>query len=203
MGVLKVGVFPRVDNYWITEGSMLALFRKKQGGLKWVLWLVIFALGFGMVLFFVDAPTVSSTGFSSQEAAVVAGATITASEFRTRYLQVIEQYRKLYNLDQQDPKVIQQLRLGDTALERAHRRICCGVWCRATGAPRNRHRNRRFHHSAAGLPRKREIHWTGSLRENYTGQQPDDSAVRGGDSAPHRARQTTAYSHRWHFQFAR
>ncbi len=116
MGVLKVGVFPRVDNYWITEGSMLALFRKKQGGLKWVLWLVIFALGFGMVLFFVDAPTASSTGFSSQEAAVVAGATITASEFRTRYLQVIEQYRKLYNLDQQDPKVIQQLRLGDTAL---------------------------------------------------------------------------------------
>ena len=95
---------------------MLALFRKKQSGLKWVLWLVIFALGFGMVLFFVDAPATSSTGLSSQEAAVVAGSTITASEFRTRYLQVVETYRKLYNLDQQDPKVIQQLRLGDTAL---------------------------------------------------------------------------------------
>ncbi len=95
---------------------MLALFRKKQGGLKWVLWLVIFALGFGMVLFFVDAPATSPTGLSSQEAAVVAGSTITASEFRTRYIQIVETYRKLYNLDQQDPKVIQQLRLGDTAL---------------------------------------------------------------------------------------
>ncbi len=95
---------------------MLALFRKKQRGLKWVLWLVIFALGFGMVLFFVDAPATSSTGLSSQEAAVVAGSTITASEFRTRYVQIVETYRKLYRLDQQDPKVVQQLRLGDTAL---------------------------------------------------------------------------------------
>ena len=95
---------------------MLALFRKKQSGLKWVLWLVIFALGFGMVLLFVDAPATSSTGLSSQEAAVVAGSTITAGEFRTRYIQIVETYRKLYNLDQQDPKVIQQLRLGDTAL---------------------------------------------------------------------------------------
>ncbi len=95
---------------------MLALFRRKQSGLKWVLWLVIFALGFGMVLFFVDAPATSSTGLSSQEAAVVAGTTITASEFRTRYIQVVETYRKLYRLDQQDPKVVQQLRLGETAL---------------------------------------------------------------------------------------
>ena len=65
-----------------------------------------------MVLFFVDAPATSSTGLSSQEAAVVAGTTITASEFRTRYIQVVETYRKLYRLDQQDPKVVQQLRLG-------------------------------------------------------------------------------------------
>ena len=95
---------------------MLALFRRKQSGLKWVLWLVIFALGFGMVLFFVDAPATSSTGLSSQEAAVVAGSTITASEFRTRYIQVVENYRKLYQLDRQDPEVVQQLRLGETAL---------------------------------------------------------------------------------------
>ena len=95
---------------------MLALFRRKQSGLKWVLWLVIFALGFGMVLLFVDTPTTSSTGLSSQEAAVVAGSTITASEFRKRYIDTVERYRQVYRLDEQDPKVVKQLRLGDTAL---------------------------------------------------------------------------------------
>ena len=35
---------------------MLDLFRRRKGGLKWVLWLVIVVLGAGMLLFFVQTP---------------------------------------------------------------------------------------------------------------------------------------------------
>ena len=35
---------------------MLDLFRRRKGGLKWVLWLVILVLGAGMLLFFVQTP---------------------------------------------------------------------------------------------------------------------------------------------------
>ena len=95
---------------------MLALFRKKHQGLKWILWLVILALGAGMLLLFVDTPTGIGQVLNSNEVATVDGNPITAAEFRRYYGRLYEAYRQTYQLDQQDPQIIKQLGIGQRAL---------------------------------------------------------------------------------------
>src|SRR5512138_2785639 len=96
---------------------MLAFLRKKQKGLKWILWIVIFALAAGMVLLFVRTPgDVSSGGLSRTEIAQVGDRPISAIEFRKQYRRLYDMYRQVYKLDQQDPAIIKQLGIGQQAL---------------------------------------------------------------------------------------
>lgn len=95
---------------------MLPFFRQKRRGLKWILWLVIIGLGVGMLGLFVDTPGTGS-GISSAHAAEVADFVITSSEFRRHYVQLVEAYRRVYKLDRQDPAILQQLRLGQQAVD--------------------------------------------------------------------------------------
>ena len=95
---------------------MLALFRKKHQGLKWILWLVILALGAGMLLLFVDTPTGIGQGLESDQVAVVDGNPITAAEFRRYYTRLYEVYRQTYKLDEQDPAIVKQLGIGQRTL---------------------------------------------------------------------------------------
>ncbi|RPI27421.1 MAG: hypothetical protein EHM61_08495 [Acidobacteria bacterium] len=96
---------------------MLAFLRRKQKGLKWVLWLVIFGLAAGMVLLFVSTPgDLSSGGLQQGEIAQVGDRPISAIEFRKQYKRLYEMYRQVYKLDQQDPEIIKQLGLGQQAL---------------------------------------------------------------------------------------
>jgi len=96
---------------------MLAFLRRKQKGLKWILWIVIFALAAGMVLLFVRTPgDVSTAGLSNAEIAQVGDRPISAIEFRKQYRRLYEMYRQVYKLDQQDPAIIKQLGLGQQAL---------------------------------------------------------------------------------------
>jgi peptidyl-prolyl cis-trans isomerase D len=95
---------------------MLPLFRKKREWLKWTLLLVILALGFTTVLLFVDTPGGITSGVGMQDVASVAGETVSASEFRRQYLQMIEIYREIYNLDRQSPEMIKQLGIGQQTL---------------------------------------------------------------------------------------
>ncbi|MFB3903642.1 MAG: peptidylprolyl isomerase [Acidobacteriota bacterium] len=96
---------------------MLAFLRRKQKGLKWILWVVILALGAGMVLLFVRTPgDVSSGGLTRAEIAQVGDRPISAIEFRQQYRRLYEMYRQVYKLDQQDPAIIKQLGLGQRAL---------------------------------------------------------------------------------------
>jgi peptidyl-prolyl cis-trans isomerase D len=96
---------------------MLAFLRRKQKGLKWILWIVIFALAAGMVLLFVRTPgDVSSGGLSRAEIAQVGDQPISAIEFRKQYRRLYDMYRQVYKLDQQDPAIVKQLGLGRQAL---------------------------------------------------------------------------------------
>ena len=79
---------------------MLDLFRRRKGGLKWVLWLVILVLGAGMLLFFVQTPVGMGVGSSNQNVAIVAGNSITMNQYRRFYNQIYESYRQMYPLDQ-------------------------------------------------------------------------------------------------------
>jgi peptidyl-prolyl cis-trans isomerase D len=95
---------------------MLPLFRRRKEWLKWVLLLVIVALGVTTVLLFVDTPGGITGGVGVQEVAVVAGNPITASEFGRYYRRLLEAYRELYNLDRVDPEIVRQLGVGQQAL---------------------------------------------------------------------------------------
>ncbi|RPJ84000.1 MAG: hypothetical protein EHM18_12670, partial [Acidobacteria bacterium] len=96
---------------------MLAFLRRKQKGLKWILWIVIFGLAAGMVLLFVQTPgDVSSGGLSNADIAQVGDRPISAVEFRKQYQRLYEMYRQVYKLDQQDPAIVKQLGLGQQAL---------------------------------------------------------------------------------------
>ncbi|HXK58552.1 MAG TPA: peptidylprolyl isomerase [Acidobacteriota bacterium] len=96
---------------------MLAFLRRKQKGLKWILWLVILGLGAGMVLLFVGTPgDLSSSGLAQSDVAQVGERPISAIEFRKQYRRMYEMYRQVYKLDQQDPEIVKQLGLGQQAL---------------------------------------------------------------------------------------
>ncbi|MGH9339195.1 MAG: peptidylprolyl isomerase [Acidobacteriota bacterium] len=108
---------------------MLSAFRKKQKGLKWILWLVILALAGGMLLLFVDVPTGYTGGLGGQEVAVVCGETIGVDEFRRQYGQLYQTYREVYKLDQQDPALLKQLGIGQQALNQLISEYA--IWCEA------------------------------------------------------------------------
>ena len=93
---------------------MLALFRRKKQSLKWTLWVVIVVLGGGMVFLFVDIPTGISGGVGDWVARVD-GRQISPLTLRRHYQQLYDVFREIYKLDEQDPKVVRQLRLGDRA----------------------------------------------------------------------------------------
>lgn len=95
---------------------MLLLFRKKKEWLKWTLLLVIIALGVTTALMFVNTPQGLTSGLGAQEVAKVADQPINAAEFRRFYLQLMETYRQLYNLDQGNSEIIKQLGIGQQAL---------------------------------------------------------------------------------------
>ena len=95
---------------------MLALFRKKHQGLKWILWLVILTLGAGMLLLFVDTPTGIGQGLESNQVAMVDGNPITVAEFHRSYARLYEVYRQTYKLDQQDPEIVKQLGIGQRTI---------------------------------------------------------------------------------------
>lgn len=95
---------------------MLPLFRRRKEWLKWVLLLVIVALGLTTVLLFVDTPGGITGGIGVQEVAVVAGNPITAAEFGRYYRRLLEAYREMYNLDRGDPDILRQLGVGQQAL---------------------------------------------------------------------------------------
>lgn len=95
---------------------MLALFRRKRRGLKWTLWVVILALGAGMVLLFVSTPGGVGGGIG-EWVARVDGRPISPLTFRRHYQQLYEVYRQIYKLDEQDPQLVRQLRLGAQARE--------------------------------------------------------------------------------------
>jgi peptidyl-prolyl cis-trans isomerase D len=95
---------------------MLPLFRKKKEWLRWVMLVVIIAIGLTTVLLFVNTPQGLQNSLGTREVAVVAGQPITAAEFGRFYSRMLDMYRQMYNLDRQDPQVLKQLRIGDTAL---------------------------------------------------------------------------------------
>lgn len=68
---------------------MLDLMRRKKR-LKWVLWVVIFALSLGMLLFFVPGQNVGTGGLDA--AASVAGEEIPMKEFADAYRRLLESY---------------------------------------------------------------------------------------------------------------
>jgi len=97
---------------------MLDVFRRRKGGLKWVLWLVIVVLGAGMLLFFVQTPGGMGVGLINQNVAIVAGNSITMNQYRRLYNQIYESYRQMYPLDQGGAEILKLLGIADQALDR-------------------------------------------------------------------------------------
>jgi len=96
---------------------MLDLFRKKKAGLKWILWVVIVGLGGSMLFLFVQTPGGTGVGLGNRDVAVVAGNSITLTQFRRRYNQIYESYGQILPLLQGDPEALRQLDLGKQALD--------------------------------------------------------------------------------------
>jgi len=112
---------------------MLPLFRKKKEWLRWVMLLVIIAIGVTTVLLFVNTPQGLQTTLGNREVAVVADQPITAAEFGRFYTRMVEMYRQMYNLDQQDPAVLKQLRIGDNALNQLIRQYATSYAAKQMG----------------------------------------------------------------------
>ena len=96
---------------------MLDLFRRRKGGLKWILWLVILVLGAGMLLFFVQTPGGIGVGLGNQNVAIVAGNAITVNQYRRLYNQIYDSYRQRYPLDLGNAEILRMLGLADQALD--------------------------------------------------------------------------------------
>jgi len=95
---------------------MLPLFRKKKEWLKWTLLLVIIALGLTTAFMFVNTPQGLNSSLGVQEVARVADQKISAAEYRRFYLQLVDTYRQMYNLDGSNSDIIKQLGLDQVAL---------------------------------------------------------------------------------------
>ncbi|MFB3068495.1 MAG: SurA N-terminal domain-containing protein [Acidobacteriota bacterium] len=96
---------------------MIDLFRRRKGGLKWVLWLVILVLAAGMLLFFVQTPGGMGTGLGNQNVAIVSGNSITVNQYRRLYNQIYDSYRQRYPLDLGNAEILKLLGIADQALD--------------------------------------------------------------------------------------
>jgi len=70
--------------------------RRKRDSLKWILWLLIFVLGAGMLLLFVDPPTGANNGLATGEVARVGDERIPVSEFQRNFGQLADAYRNQF-----------------------------------------------------------------------------------------------------------
>lgn len=95
---------------------MLPLFRRKREWLKWVMLLVIIALGLTTVLLFVDTPTGMAPGMGAREVAKVAGKPITSAEFGRVYRRMYETYQQIYGANGQNEAMLRQLGIEQQAL---------------------------------------------------------------------------------------
>jgi len=112
---------------------MLDLFRRRKGGLKWVLWLVILVLGAGMLLFFVQTPGGIGTGLGNQNVAIVAGNSITANQYRRVYNQIYDSIRQRYPLDQGGAEILKLLGIADQALDQLVSEYAIGYGAQSMG----------------------------------------------------------------------
>ena len=112
---------------------MLDLFRRRKGGLKWVLWLVILVLGAGMLLFFVQTPGGMGVGLGNQNVAVVAGNSINVNQYRRLYNQIYDSYRQMYPLDPGNVEMLRQLGLADQALDQLISEYAIGYGAQSMG----------------------------------------------------------------------
>lgn len=99
---------------------MLDLMRRKRRGLKFILWIVIFGLGIGMLLLFVDVGGRSGDTFvsTSQAVASVDGWEISVMQFRNTYYNFYDSYRRYYNLDGSNMGLLKMLRIDKMALDK-------------------------------------------------------------------------------------
>jgi len=95
---------------------MLPLFRRKKSWVKYVMSVVIVALGATTVFLFVGTPTGFMTGVGAQNVAEVGDYSITAKEFSRHYRRVYDTYNQMYNLNNQPPEMVRQLGIGQNAL---------------------------------------------------------------------------------------
>jgi peptidyl-prolyl cis-trans isomerase D len=70
--------------------------RRKRDSLKWILWLLIFVLGAGMLLLFVDPPTGATNGLATGEVARVGDEKIPLDEFQRNFGQLADVYRNRF-----------------------------------------------------------------------------------------------------------
>jgi peptidyl-prolyl cis-trans isomerase D len=95
---------------------MLPLFRRKKSWVKYVMSFVIVALAATTLFLFVGSPTGSMSGGGAQTVADIAGQQITAKEFSRHYSRIYDTYNQMYNLNSQPPEIVQQLGIGENAL---------------------------------------------------------------------------------------
>lgn len=95
---------------------MLPLFRRKKSWVKYVMSVVIVALGATTVFLFVGTPTGFMSGVGAQNVAEVGEYSITAKEFSRHYRRVYDTYNQMYNLNNQPPEMVRQLGIGQNAL---------------------------------------------------------------------------------------
>ena len=95
---------------------MLPLFRRKKSWVKYVMSVVIVALGATTVFLFVGSPTGFMSGVGAQNVAEIGGQSISAKEFSRHYKRVYDTYNQMYNLNSQPPEIVQQLGIGQNAL---------------------------------------------------------------------------------------
>jgi SPP1 gp7 family putative phage head morphogenesis protein len=95
---------------------MLPLFRRKKSWVKYVMSFVIVALAATTLFLFVGSPTGFMSGGGAQTVADIAGQQITAKEFSRHYKRIYDTYNQMYNLNSQPPEIVQQLGIGENAL---------------------------------------------------------------------------------------
>jgi peptidyl-prolyl cis-trans isomerase D len=95
---------------------MLPLFRRKKSWVKYVMSVVIVALGATTVFLFVGSPTGFMSGVGAQNVAEIGGQSISAKEFSRHYSRVYDTYNQMYNLNSQPPEIVKQLGIGENAL---------------------------------------------------------------------------------------
>ncbi|GAB4254292.1 MAG: peptidylprolyl isomerase [Acidobacteriota bacterium] len=112
---------------------MLPLFRRRKEWVRWVMLVVIIAIGVTTVLLFVRTPSGMRAGLGYREVAKVAGRPITANEYGRYYRQLYETYRRVYNLDKQDPDIVRQLGIEQAALNQLIRQYAAAYAARELG----------------------------------------------------------------------